>query len=52
MNEVPEDWKLFQGDNREPHDAIAKLPDAPPWRPFGGNKAGESRRKRGETFQV
>jgi MoxR-like ATPase len=52
MNEVPEDWKLFQGDNREPHDAIAKLPDAPPWRPFGGNKAGESRRKRGETFQA
>jgi MoxR-like ATPase len=52
MSEIPEDWKLFQGDNREPHDAIAKLPEAPPWRPFGGNKAGESRRKRGETFQA
>jgi MoxR-like ATPase len=46
------DWKLFQGDNREPHDAINNLPDAPPWRPFGNDKAGESRRKRGETFQA
>lgn len=46
------DWKLFQGDNREPHDAIKELPDAPPWRPFGKDKAGENRRKRGETFQA
>lgn len=54
MSNPPEDWKLFQGDNREPHDAIANLPDAPPWRPFGKDpNPGVSRRKRrGETFQA
>jgi MoxR-like ATPase len=52
MSKKPKDWKLFQGDNRNPHDAINDLPDAPPWRPFGNNKADESRRKRGETFQA
>jgi MoxR-like ATPase len=54
MSELSEDWKLFQGDNREPHDAIATLPDAPPWRPFGKDpNPGVSRRKRrGETFQA
>jgi len=54
MSNLPEDWKLFQGDNREPHDAIAHLPDAPPWRPFGKDpNPGVSRRKRrGETFQA
>lgn len=53
MSNSPEDWKLFQGDNREPHDAIAALPEAPPWRPFGKDpNPGVSRRKRrGETFQ-
>jgi MoxR-like ATPase len=53
MSHPPEDWKLFQGDNRVPHDAIAALPDAPPWRPFGKDpNPGVSRRKRrGETFQ-
>lgn len=53
MSKPPEDWKLFQGDNREPHDAIDNLPDAPPWRPFGKeSNPGVSRRKRrGETFQ-
>lgn len=52
MSKPPEDWKLFQGDNREPHDA--KLPDVPPWRPFGKDpNPGVSRRKRrGETFQA
>jgi MoxR-like ATPase len=51
--ESPKDWKLFHGDNRTPHDAIADLPEAPPWRPFGNDKAGESRQKRrGETFQA
>jgi MoxR-like ATPase len=54
MSNPPEDWKLFQGDNREPHDAIAHLPEAPPWRPFGKDpNPGVSRRKRrGETFQA
>ncbi|MBD2073046.1 AAA family ATPase [Phormidium sp. FACHB-592] len=53
MSNLPEDWKLFQGNNREPHDAIDTLPDAPPWRPFGKDpNPGVSRRKRrGETFQ-
>jgi MoxR-like ATPase len=52
--ESSKDWKLFHGDHRTPHDAIAKdLPKAPPWRPFGNAKAGESRQKRrGETFQA
>lgn len=27
------DWKIFHG-NREPHDAISTLPDAPSWRRF------------------
>lgn len=54
MSKPPEDWKLFQGDNRKPHDAIESLPDAPPWRPFGKDpNPGVSRRKlRGETFQT
>ena len=54
MSKPPEDWKLFQGDNREPHDAINDLPEAPPWRPFGKDlNPGVSRRKRrGETFQA
>lgn len=54
MSKQSEDWKLFQGDNREPHDAIEALPDAPPWRPFGKEpNPGMSRRKRrGETFQA
>jgi MoxR-like ATPase len=49
-----EDWKIFQGDNREPHDGIDALPAAPPWRPFGKDESpGVSRRKlRGETFQA
>ncbi|MBW4473576.1 MAG: MoxR family ATPase [Stenomitos rutilans HA7619-LM2] len=53
MSKPPEDWKLFQGDNRAPHDAIDALPEAPPWRPFGKDpNPGVSRRKRrGETFQ-
>lgn len=47
------DWKIFQGDNSEPHDGIDNLPDAPNWRPFGKDiSPGVSRRKRrGETFQ-
>jgi hypothetical protein len=51
--ESPKDWKLFHGDNRAPHEAITELPEAPPWRPFGNDQAGESRQKRrGETFQA
>lgn len=51
--ESPKDWKLFYGDNRAPHEAITDLPEAPPWRPFGNDKSGESRQKRrGETFQA
>ncbi|MGC1310285.1 MAG: MoxR family ATPase [Phormidesmis sp.] len=46
------DWKVFQGDNREPHDAIAHLPPAPPWRPFGGEASSSRRQRRGETFQA
>jgi MoxR-like ATPase len=47
------DWKIFQGDNRDAHDGIDNLPDAPNWRPFGKDVSpGVSRRKRrGETFQ-
>ena len=54
MSQESKDWKLFQGDNRDPHDAIADLPDAPPWRPFGKSAHdGENRQKRrGETFQA
>ena len=48
------DWKIFKGDNREPHKGIDKLPGAPPWRPFGkDDNPGVSRRKRrGQTFQA
>jgi MoxR-like ATPase len=54
MSNLPADWKLFQGDNRDPHDAIAHLPDAPPWRPFGkeANPGVSRRKRRGETFQA
>ncbi|MEO0517106.1 MAG: MoxR family ATPase [Cyanobacteria bacterium P01_A01_bin.116] len=53
MTDDSKDWKLFHGD-REPHDAIEDLPEAPPWRPFGKDAAaGANRRKRrGETFQA
>lgn len=53
MSETNEDWKIFKGDNSEPHDGIQHLPDAPSWRPFGKDLSpGVSRRKRrGETFQ-
>jgi MoxR-like ATPase len=48
-----DDWKIFKGDNRIPHDGIEQLPEAPSWRPFGQDLSpGVSRRKRrGETFQ-
>ena len=48
------DWKIFQGDNRSPHnDILDRLPEAPSWRPFGKDiSPGVSRRKRrGETFR-
>jgi MoxR-like ATPase len=44
----PQDWKLFHGDNRAPHDAIATPPETPPWRPFGQ----EATKQRGATFQA
>ena len=48
------DWKIFQGDNRVPHEDIDRLPEPPSWRPFGADLSpGVSRRKRrGETFQT
>jgi len=35
------DWWIFRG-TREPHDAIKKLPSAPPWRMYAGNRASEA----------
>ncbi len=54
VNPSTPDWKLFQGDNRAPHNAIDQLPEAPPWRPFSRDtELGQNRRKhRGETFQA
>lgn len=53
MTNPKTDWKIFQGDHRDPHDGIDRLPKAPSWRPFGEEiSPGVSRRKRrGETFQ-
>lgn len=53
MSTPKDDWKIFQGDNRDPHEDIDRLPKAPSWRPFGADiSPGVSRRKRrGETFQ-
>lgn len=31
------DWKVFQGDNRAPHDGIEDLPEAPIWCRFGND---------------
>ncbi|MGF1493951.1 MAG: AAA family ATPase [Microcoleaceae cyanobacterium] len=47
-------WKIFNGNPKQPHDGIDRLPPPPSWRPFGQEtQPGESRRKRrGETFQV
>lgn len=49
-----QDWKIFQKDNRQPHDGIDRLPEAPPWRPFGkvDSPDGSRRQRRGETFQA
>ncbi|PSB65246.1 AAA family ATPase, partial [filamentous cyanobacterium CCP1] len=54
MSDPNQDWKIFRGDHRDPHDGIDRLPKAPSWRPFGTDiSPGVSRRKRrGETFQV
>lgn len=54
MNNTNKDWKIFKGNNTQPHDGVKKLPPPPSWRPFGkDSKTGEDRRKkRGETFQV
>lgn len=54
MNDLPNDWKIFRGDNRAPHAEIDRLPPPPGWRPFGADVSpGVSRRKRrGETFQA
>ncbi len=45
------DWKIFQGDNRLPHDGVENLPEAPSWRRFG-NDTESAERKRGANFQV
>lgn len=54
MSDPPNDWKIFRGDNRIPHEDIDRLPPPPGWRPFGADvNPGVSRRKRrGETFQA
>jgi len=54
MSDAPNDWKIFRGDNRAPHEEIDRLPPPPGWRPFGSDVSpGVSRRKRrGETFQA
>lgn len=54
MTDIAQDWKIFKGENGEPHDGIDALPDAPSWRPFGKDLSpGVSRRKqRGKTFQA
>ncbi len=58
-----QDWKIFTGSG-QPHDGIDRLPDPPPWRPFGApvpqerkwpRNAEEDRRystERGRTFQA
>lgn len=50
----PPEWQIFRGNGAQPHDGIERLPEAPPWRPFGkDDKSGVSRRKlRGQTFQA
>lgn len=54
MNNTNKDWKIFKGNNSEPHDKVTELPPPPSWRPFGEDiKPGENKRKkRGDTFQV
>jgi MoxR-like ATPase len=56
-----EDWRIFTG-QAEPHDGIDRLPDAPDWRKFEGEVAGDlvtavppltvRDEKRGKTFRV
>ncbi len=46
------DWKIFQGDNRDPHDDIARLPKAPSWRKFSDDDESHAEKKRGANFQV
>ncbi len=46
------DWKIFQGDNHEPHDDIDRLPDPPSWRKFGNDAECPPKKKRGANFQV
>jgi MoxR-like ATPase len=56
-----EDWRIFTG-RAEPHDGIDRLPDAPDWRKFEGEVAGDlvtavppltvRDEKRGKTFRV
>ncbi len=54
MSDTNNDWKIFRGDNRDPHEEIDHLSPPPGWRPFGTDvNPGTSRRKRrGETFQA
>jgi MoxR-like ATPase len=44
-----QDWKIFQGDNRLPHDDIERLPPAPSWRKFSQDA---QYKHRGADFQV
>ncbi|OUL23956.1 AAA family ATPase [Nostoc sp. RF31YmG] len=47
------DWKIFQSDNRPPHDGIESLPKAPSWRRFGNDaQSNVENKKRGANFQV
>ncbi len=54
MTEQVQDWKIFHGGGREPHDGVDGLPSAPGWRPFGKDPSlsGSRRQRRGETFQT
>jgi MoxR-like ATPase len=59
--QIMEDWRIFTG-QAEPHDGIDRLPDAPDWRKFEGEVAGDlvtavppltvRDEKRGKTFRV
>lgn len=45
------DWHLFLGNPNEPHDRVQTLPDPPPWRPSGRDKA-DRQELRAKAFQA
>jgi MoxR-like ATPase len=57
------DWKVFIGNNNEPHDRLKEVPPPPVWRSFGGvvdkpkppnleNPYWRSEKDRGERFRI